>query len=126
MVRRYFWQLSFAITLFMLANPMGRLVELAFNDAVPGQSDTKNTASYQISLPLVMTAVDERPYLMVIYDGLNGDAWWQNQGWGTDSSYCTWYGVTCDPAGHVTQLDLGYNGVIGPLSPEIGKLVDPT
>ena len=59
---------------------------------------------------------------MALYNSTNGDEWINNTGWGTDSSHCDWYGVTCDENEHVTILDLGGNMLSGTLPPEIGNL----
>lgn len=63
-----------------------------------------------IYLPLVVTPYTEHPAeraaLMALYNHTNGDGWDDNSGWGTDVSYCTWYGVSCDITGHVKIIDL--------------------
>jgi Leucine-rich repeat (LRR) protein len=53
---------------------------------------------------------------------MNGDGWYNNTGWGTDTSYCEWYGVTCDADDHVRILDLDRNWLTGALPSEIGDL----
>jgi len=68
-------------------------------------------------------AVD-RAALMALYNSTNGDEWINNTGWGTDTSYCDWYGVTCDENGHVTILDLSQNRLTGTLPSEIGNLAN--
>ena len=65
----------------------------------------------------------ERAALMSLYDSTDGEGWYENTGWGNDSSYCEWYGVTCDAMGHVLHLDLAGNFLLGPIPPEIDDLV---
>jgi hypothetical protein len=64
----------------------------------------------------------ERAALMAFYTSMNGDGWYNNSGWGTDSWHCDWYGVTCDEDGHVTNLVLDGNGQTGTIPSEIGDL----
>jgi Leucine-rich repeat (LRR) protein len=85
------------------------------------------TEPISIYLPLLSTAgyIDksaERNALMVLYNSTNGDGWFNDTGWGTDSSHCDWYGVTCSEHEHVTIIDLSFNGLTGTLPPEIGNL----
>jgi len=66
----------------------------------------------------------ERAALMSLYDSTGGQAWYESDGWGGTSSYCTWYGVNCDLAGHVLHLNLQVNWLVGPIPPAIANLVD--
>ena len=65
----------------------------------------------------------ERAALMSLYDSTGGYSWYESEGWGGSNSYCTWYGVTCDSAGHVLHLDLQNNWLSGPIPPVIDNLV---
>ncbi|HSL47108.1 MAG TPA: hypothetical protein VK897_26960 [Anaerolineales bacterium] len=58
--------------------------------------------------------------LLALYASTNGDNWEDNSGWLVDPSPCTWYGVSCGQ-GHVVELQLFYNGLVGSLPPEIGN-----
>jgi hypothetical protein len=85
------------------------------------------TEPISIYLPLVSSArfIDkavERVALMALYNSTNGDGWINSTGWGTEASFCEWYGVTCDEYGHVTVLDLDRNWLTGTLPLEIGNL----
>ena len=60
---------------------------------------------------------------MALYNGTQGENWINNSGWNTSSPVCTWYGVTCDSADHVTSLVLENNHLIGTLPPGIGDLI---
>ncbi len=63
----------------------------------------------------------ERQALVALYEATDGPNWDDNTNWGSNSSICTWYGVTCT-GGHVTRLSLGYNNLNGSIPPEIGQL----
>jgi hypothetical protein len=85
------------------------------------------TELISIYLPLLSTVgyIDksaERTALMAIYNSTNGDEWGNNTGWGTNSSHCEWYGVTCDENEHVAILDLTQNALTGTIPSEIGYL----
>lgn len=56
----------------------------------------------------------------------NGSNWTNNTGWvtadETNCEPCSWYGVTCNGLGRVTELNLGNNNLTGMLSPSILNL----
>ena len=82
------------------------------------------TSDFQIDLPLISNKVSaERAALMALYYSTDGANWFDNSGWNTGSPYCTWEGVTCDGAGHVTSLILYKNHLEGTIPPAIGDLV---
>jgi hypothetical protein len=45
-----------------------------------------------------------------------------NQGWLSQSSYCTWYGVTCNGADEPEMIQLRNNNMVGEIPVEIGVL----
>ena len=49
-------------------------------------------------------------------------AWCSNSGWMGSSSYCNWYGVSCNGAGDPESIILRNNGLKGNIPPEIGYL----
>ena len=49
---------------------------------------------------------NDRGALDAIYSTTGGENWNNNTGWGQESDYCTWYGVSCDFSGRVYVLDL--------------------
>jgi len=53
---------------------------------------------------------DDCAALNDLYHHTNGTNWCNNDGWLTDSSICTWQGVTCDTNGRVSRLELGQSG----------------
>lgn len=48
--------------------------------------------------------------------------WTTTHGWLSDDSECSWYNVTCDTDGAVSELRLAYNGLTGVIPPEISLL----
>jgi hypothetical protein len=74
---------------------------------------------------------EERAALIAFYDATNGDNWNNNSGWktppldtdgfalpGTEGS---WYGIGVSN-GHVTGIEMGFNGLTGSIPPELGNL----
>ena len=117
MLRRLSWLDTFVITLFIMAIPVGKVVRSASSQVSREQDQSHNTVAYHVNLPIILT-LDERPFLMAIYNSTYGNTWTNNSGWNTNAPYCTWYGVTCDSTQHVTSLILRDNQVYGPLPPE--------
>lgn len=64
--------------------------------------------------------------LVALHKATNGANWSNNEGWLTNSTPCTWTGVECDSKGHVSQLVLEQNQLIGPLPAELGDLAHLT
>eukprot|EP00984_Skeletonema_dohrnii_P027847 scaffold17539_cov76-Skeletonema_dohrnii-CCMP3373.AAC.2 len=65
----------------------------------------------------------ERNALIDIYDSAKGAEWTYTTNWlDENANYCSWQGVTCDEAGHVTELVLANNSLSGRLSESIGNL----
>jgi len=61
----------------------------------------------------------ERSVLLAIYASAGGPGWTDRTNWnGPSGSECTWYGITCDPAGdHVQYIVLQTNNLVGTLPP---------
>ncbi len=66
----------------------------------------------------------DREVLEVFYDSTSGASWTKRTNWKTSAPLGEWHGVTTDPAGRVTGLDLNENGLIGPIPRELGNLVN--
>jgi Leucine-rich repeat (LRR) protein len=85
-----------------------------------------------LSVPNVIAAIptQERAALIALYNALDGPNWKHGDypppslTWlGPVGTECTWDLVKCDATGStVTELDLSYNNVHGPLPKEIGDL----
>ena len=67
------------------------------------------------------SAVADLAVLITLYKATGGDNWKDNTNWlSSTSPLDQWYGVTTDDEGWVTELDLAYNGLTGPI-PEATK-----
>ena len=67
-------------------------------------------------------AASDRAALEALYDATGGDGWTNRTNWKTASAPGDWHGVTTDPDGRVTRLDLHRNGLAGPLPAALGGL----
>ena len=59
------------------------------------------------------TPVAEREALIAFYKATDGPNWSRNDNWLSNEPLRRWHGVAVDRAGHVVELNLGYNGVKG-------------
>ena len=64
----------------------------------------------------------DREALVALYGGTGGPGWTNSNGWVTEAPLRRWSGVEMDAQGRVVGLDLGYNGLSGPIPPELGGL----
>eukprot|EP00985_Skeletonema_marinoi_P018994 scaffold10753_cov87-Skeletonema_marinoi.AAC.5 len=56
----------------------------------------------------------EKPSLMKIYEGTNGENWTNKAGWMDNTiDHCQWYGISCDDEGYVIGIDLRDNNLAG-------------
>ena len=70
-----------------------------------------------------VTVSGDRAALEALYHATGGpDFWRRSDNWLTDAPLSGWYGVKVDGSGRVTALELGYNGLRGPIPPEVGNL----
>ena len=95
-----------SIVLFALLIPM--VASATADSTAPPAVVNKNSA--------------ERAALMSLYNSTDIIGWYENTGWRSDGSYCEWYGVNCDPSGHVQHLDLAGNRLMGPIPADIDAL----
>ena len=63
-----------------------------------------------------------RAVLVALYEATDGPNWTNANNWLTDAALGEWHGVDTDARGRVTGLDLGRNGLVGPIPPELGSL----
>jgi hypothetical protein len=61
--------------------------------------------------------------LVALYNSTDGPAWKNHSGWLATNTPCSWSGVGCN-AGHVYGLGLHWNGLSGPLPPQMGDLTN--
>ena len=64
----------------------------------------------------------DREALVALYAATDGASWTINTNWLSDKPVGEWYGVTADRDGHVVELDLEGNYLIGELPSELGDL----
>ena len=64
----------------------------------------------------------DRAALTALYDATGGADWERNANWKTNAPLNQWYGVQTDTAGRVTVVNLGENGLRGPLPAALGDL----
>ena len=66
----------------------------------------------------------DRAALEALYDATGGADWTDRTNWKTAAALDTWFGVTTDDVGRVTELELGENGLTGSLPPALGSLAN--
>ena len=64
--------------------------------------------------------------LLALYDAAGGEGWNNRDGWLYEVALGQWHGVTTDPSGRVTGLDLSGNGLSGELPEELEYLTELT
>ena len=67
---------------------------------------------------------EDRAALEALYDATGGAGWVASTNWRTSAPLDEWYGVTADADDSVTGLELGFNGLTGPIPVELGGLVN--
>ena len=83
-----------------------------------GSGRTDATASVTVTV-----SVSERAVLMALYQFTGGPDWFKSTNWGSSRPLRYWHGVIVDDDGRVTELELGGNGLTGPIpSEELGNL----
>jgi hypothetical protein len=55
----------------------------------------------------------QKETLNEIYQSTSGSSWYNNDNWLGNQSLSTWYGVTTDENGYITELYLEANNLIG-------------
>ena len=66
----------------------------------------------------------DRAVLEAFYDATGGAGWANSTNWKTLAPLGEWYGVTTDPNGRVTELELGVNQLTGQIPPSVGNLTN--
>ena len=77
-------------------------------------------AGFAIFLPVLLHA-SERDALLSLYEALAGDQWDHNDGWQSNAPLSEWHGITTR-SGHVVQIDLAGNHLVGELPSDLGNL----
>lgn len=68
----------------------------------------------------------ERTALIDLYNSTNGANWTTKTNWCSDKPLGEWYGVTTDADGHVIEIDLSRNNLVGKIPNSIGNLTSLT
>ena len=110
--------------------PANTLVPAPMATPVPtpqqGQADEPRDASPaptdRRTVGVSATCAGQRDALVALYNATDGDNWRGKDNWLTDHSMDTWFGVTADSDGCVTQLVLERNQLSGKIPAELGNL----
>ena len=104
----------------------GAAVPLAVgsNEITITVTPTDGTPTLTYSVTVFREGVD-RATLMVLYNSLGGASWTDKTNWGeTGVAIGTWYGVSTNANGRVTDLDLSSNNLRGTLPADTGTLTN--
>ena len=82
---------------------------------------TSGSASSSVEITVRVPSPDRKP-LLALYNATEGSNWTNNTNWLSDRHIEDWYGVNTDEDGRVTSLNLGNNGLHGPLPIELAQL----
>jgi len=94
-------------------NPLCLPERLSF----PGSNVFVTAHLKSLDLPYCTSAgAKERAALVALYETTDGANWKRSDNWLTESPISTWYGVSTDANGRVTELFLARNGLRGPFS----------
>ena len=88
--------------------------------ATPAPTVAANTAAVGVS----GDCAGHRDALVALYNTTNGDNWRGKDNWLSDHPVDTWFGITADSDGCVTQLVLERNYLIGEIPPELSSLAN--
>ena len=66
----------------------------------------------------------DRTALLALYNATSGDNWLENANWLTSGALSTWYGITTNSQGRITELNLTSNQLKGKLPPELANLTN--
>ena len=80
----------------------------------------ESTAGLSGTVSLVV--IEPGDALGALYDALGGDDWTNSDNWETNAPLNTWYGVSTDEAGRVTEINLSDNNLLGSIPAEIAWL----
>ena len=88
--------------------------------ATPAPTVAASTAAVGVS----GDCAGHRDALVALYNTTNGDNWRGKDNWLSDHPVDTWFGITADSDGCVTQLVLERNYLIGEIPPELSSLAN--
>ena len=66
----------------------------------------------------------DRTAMLALYNATGGANWTNNTNWLSSRALSTWYGITTDSQGRITELNLTRNQLKGELPPELANLAN--
>ena len=90
-------------------------------DVVVTHTDSGTTTTQTYTVTIFRESVD-RAALMSLYRSTGTTRWWNRTNWGSAAPISTWYGVTTNSDGRVTELNLRGNNLVGTLPAALGDL----
>ena len=112
------WRLISVLFVFLLSSTWVGEILLGVAEDAHAQTFTDCSAVSEIPQSECQALVD-------LYDSTNGDNWTTKTEWKQTSLPCSWLGVTCR-GGHVADLNLGSNYMVGTIPASIGNLSNLT
>ncbi len=91
-------------------------------DVVVTHTDSGTTTTTQTYTVTIFRESVDRAALMSLYRSTGTTRWWNRYNWGSVAPINTWYGVTTNSDGRVTELNLGANNLVGTLPAALGDL----
>ena len=91
-------------------------------DVVVTHTDSGTTTTTQTYTVTIFRESVDRAALMSLYRSTGTTRWWNRTNWGSVAPINTWYGVTTNSDGRVTELKLVGNNLVGTLPAALGDL----
>jgi subtilisin family serine protease/Leucine-rich repeat (LRR) protein len=94
-------------------------------DALAVMNQLINPVGFTSCAEVIGTTESQCSTLVNFFDTTGGPNWNDKTGWKQTNTPCTWYGVTCDGAGNVIELELVRNNLAGKF-PDLSGLTELT
>jgi Leucine-rich repeat (LRR) protein len=88
----------------------------------PLDDEKRLVSAEKVPLFMLPKQVSDRQALEALFTSCGGAGCTRDGGWMTDAGLGEWSGGPVDAEGRVTELDLGYNNLAGPLPSELQQL----
>jgi Leucine-rich repeat (LRR) protein len=104
---------------------MAQLMTTAYADTSHVKVASNNSlAAVGICDSVTDVSQQECDALLIVYSEMGGQNWTNQAGWLTDTSVCSWFGITCDGIPSVRQINLPFNNMIGSIPAELGSFTN--
>jgi Leucine-rich repeat (LRR) protein/plastocyanin len=104
---------------------MAQLMTTAYADTSHVKVASNNSlAAVGICDSVTDVSQQECDALLIVYSEMGGQNWTNQAGWLTDTSVCSWFGITCDGIPSVRQINLPFNNMIGSIPVELGSFTN--